>query len=279
MKIYCSIISHNHDELILKLKTLQRLSKYNNIMVIFRDNICSKNVEAHCAELGIDYTYNNRQKGFSENNNLNFLRAKELGMKNSDYFILLNPDVYITHSDIDFLIKNVSEKRPNLAAPNLFLNKNKTLFDDNLRTYPKFLNFIKNYVAGNRSTVINKEMPDKIDDTYWASGAFLIVKSSLYEQLNGFDERYYLYCEDIDFCYRALQLGVRVSFLAENTAVHYRQCASRKFLSREFFLHVISVFKYVQMIHGYAHTRSQLKLNRITAEKVKDKPIDVTHNA
>ncbi|MZI96100.1 glycosyltransferase family 2 protein [Vibrio sp. CAIM 722] len=277
MKFYFSVISHNHDKLILKLKTLQRLSKYSEITVIFRDNIPSNLMRKHCQELNIDYCSNVNEKGFSENNNLNYLRAKELGMSSSDYFILLNPDVLLIHDEIKFLKNEITDGKVKLAAPNLFLNKNKTLFDDNLRTYPKFSNFIKNYLVGNRSTVINKSKPHEIKANFWASGAFLIIKSELYEELNGFDERYYLYCEDIDFCYRAHRVGEVVTFLPDNTAIHYRRCASRKFLSKEFFWHVISVFKYTMMIHGWAHTRSQLK-QKVT-DDIEEKTADASNNA
>ncbi len=276
MKLYFSVISHRHDELIFKLNTLERLSKYDDVVVIFRDNHTSLAVKGYCQRLGIDYTTNGYSRGFSENNNLNFLRARELGMTDSDCFILLNPDILMLHQDIKQLIEALQQTQLTLAAPNLYLNKQKTLFDDNLRTYPNLFNFVKNYLVGNRSTVIDKAHPEQISQDFWASGAFLIISPALYQKINGFDERYYLYCEDIDFCYRALQIGEKVTFLSDNIAIHYRRCASRKFFSPAFFRHVNSVLKYTAMVRGWSTMRSCIK-NGIN-ESAKDK-IDAADSA
>lgn len=253
------MVSHRHDELIFKLDTLKRLTQYNEIVVIFRDNRTSLAMKGYCQDLGIDYSSNVRDKGFSENNNLNFLRARELGMSNEDKFILLNPDILMLHSDIKKLLSTLKNKSLRLAAPNLYLNHKKTLFDDNLRTYPTLCNFVRNYLFGNRKTVVDKAHPHQITQEFWVSGAFLIVDPELYQQLNGFDQGYFLYCEDLDFCYRARELGEKVTFLPKIVAIHYRRCESRRFLSKPFFLHVASVFRYVLTTHGIKKPKSCIK--------------------
>jgi N-acetylglucosaminyl-diphospho-decaprenol L-rhamnosyltransferase len=245
VKLYFSVVSHQHDDIIFKVNTLKRLAHYDNIVVIFRDNLISLATKSYCYNLNIDYASNNQIKGFSENNNLNYLRAIQLGMQDNDRFILLNPDIDMSHHDIQQLISVLEQKKPMLAAPNLYLNNQKSLYDDNLRTYPTLLNFIKNYCFGNRKTVINKGEPDAIEQDFWVSGAFMIVAPVLYRELDGFDERYFMYCEDLDFCHRAKQLGIHVTFLANNIAIHFRRCDSRKFLSRAFFQHARSALRYV----------------------------------
>jgi GT2 family glycosyltransferase len=256
LKLYISVISHRHDELIFKLDTLKRLAEYSDIVIIFRDNHTSLATKGYCQRLGIDYSTNRSAKGFSTNNNLNFLRARELGMQDDDKFILLNPDIYMSHQDITGLLTTLKAQQASLLAPNLYLNKQKSLYDDNLRTYPSLVNFVKNYCFGNRATVIDKSHPERIQQAFWASGAFLIVDAALYQKLKGFDERYYLYCEDLDFCYRALQQGEAVTFLPDNIAIHYRRCASRRFFSRAFFRHVVSVFRYISMVKGWSTMQS-----------------------
>jgi N-acetylglucosaminyl-diphospho-decaprenol L-rhamnosyltransferase len=51
-------------------------------------------------------------------------------------------------------------------------------------------------------------------------GAFFLVRRSLFERLQGFDERYYLYYEEVDFCMRAASLGAR-AFLHSETTLHH----------------------------------------------------------
>ncbi|MEU6138423.1 glycosyltransferase [Nocardioides sp. NPDC047086] len=54
----------------------------------------------------------------------------------------------------------------------------------------------------------------------WVTGACFAVTSELWERLSGFDERYFLYWEDVDLCARVQALGGRVSVVEEATAIH-----------------------------------------------------------
>lgn len=52
----------------------------------------------------------------------------------------------------------------------------------------------------------------KIGPVDWVSGAFLLHRREVSEALDGLDERFFMYCEDVDFCLRATQRGWRVVF-------------------------------------------------------------------
>ena len=61
----------------------------------------------------------------------------------------------------------------------------------------------------------------------WVAGSALLTKRSLFEQLRGFDERYFLYFEDIDYCLRAAKRGAKVVYLDAFETLHHRgACAS-----------------------------------------------------
>jgi N-acetylglucosaminyl-diphospho-decaprenol L-rhamnosyltransferase len=51
-------------------------------------------------------------------------------------------------------------------------------------------------------------------------GAFFLVRRTVYEMLNGFDERYFLYFEEVDFCRRAYSAGWRTLYAADIQACH-----------------------------------------------------------
>ena len=244
MKFYFSVISHKHQDIIIRLGSLRRLSALKQVTVICRDNVVTPKLREYCKKHAIHYCHNTKQHGFSTNNNLNFLEAESLGMEEQDYFILLNPDVHISNQMIKQLLRELELKAYSFSAPNLFLDKRFSRFDDNLRRYPNFKSFIKNYLFNDRATVIDKSSPEQLPKHYWASGAFLIIRASLYRRINGFDEHYYMYCEDIDFCLRAHRAGQDLNFLPEIKAVHYRHRCSQKFLSVAFFRHVFSVLLY-----------------------------------
>ncbi|MGF1774970.1 glycosyltransferase family 2 protein [Vibrio wakamikoensis] len=244
MHLYISAVSHGHDTLIRKLESLKRLAKCDDVTVLCRDNKRSTQLKQHCERSNIHYYQNSKVIGFATNNNLNFLEAKKLGMKSDDYFVLLNCDIHINMPSILQLIDSLKQRKPLIAAPNLFLDHKHQHFDDNLRCYPSLLTFSKNYLLNDRSSVVDKHKPEQLPKHYWASGAFLLFKSLIYEQLDGLNERFFLYCEDIDICQRAQQQGISVTFLDHIKATHHRQRSSQQFLSRAFFLHLNSVLIY-----------------------------------
>jgi GT2 family glycosyltransferase len=61
------------------------------------------------------------------------------------------------------------------------------------------------------------EYPQKVA---WVSGANLMVRRSLFEQIGGFDENFFLYCEDVDLCYRINQAGFAVVSHPDAKIIH-----------------------------------------------------------
>jgi N-acetylglucosaminyl-diphospho-decaprenol L-rhamnosyltransferase len=59
-------------------------------------------------------------------------------------------------------------------------------------------------------------------------GAFFLVRRSLFDRLGGFDERYFLYYEEVDFCRRARALGFGAYFLAEARLIHVGNVSARR---------------------------------------------------
>jgi len=245
MKIFISIVSHLHHDIIINLGTIKNLIKYADVQVICRDNKPISKLQSYCEKYGAVYLPNSHQQGFAANNNNNFLYCQEkLGMQKEDLFLLLNPDVYLSNEAIIQLIAMKKEQPPKLATCNLYLDREYMAQDDNIRIYPKFINFIKTYLLNDRATMVNRESGLEISKKHWASCSFMLVQADLYIQLKGLDESHYMYCEDIDFFHRASLTGQSFSYLESIKAVHYRRRDSKRFLSKYFFWHVSSVFKY-----------------------------------
>jgi hypothetical protein len=57
-------------------------------------------------------------------------------------------------------------------------------------------------------------------------GAFFLVRAPLFRRLGGFDERYFIYFEEVDFALRALRTGARSYFLKDATIVHAENVSS-----------------------------------------------------
>jgi len=245
MTIFISIVSHRHHDVIINLGAIKALSQFSDVRIVCRDNKPVIKLKRYCDKYGAYYFTNDFEQGFAANNNENYMYCKfELGMQEDDYFIMLNPDVFITKANIERLLNHLKNKSVTFAAANLFLDREGMVHDDNIRLYPKFSHFIKTYLLNDRTTMVNRKKGLPPLQDYWASCAFMVVKSDLYNQLNGLDERYYMYCEDIDFSFRAKKAGYSLEYLEDVKAVHFRHCDSKRFLSKYFLWHVQSVFKY-----------------------------------
>ena len=70
-----------------------------------------------------------------------------------------------------------------------------------------------------------KDHPTAVD---WVSGCFLVVKRTFFEQVQGFDERYFMYFEDVDLCRKARQLSARVIYYPNFSIMHKARHESAK---------------------------------------------------
>jgi len=81
---------------------------------------------------------------------------------------------------------------------------------------------------GNRALIEAMQFPaehPKVYDPYtfetpWTSGACLVIPRALYEQTGGFDETFFMYCEDVDFAWRAKALGFAVRICPRALFLH-----------------------------------------------------------
>jgi N-acetylglucosaminyl-diphospho-decaprenol L-rhamnosyltransferase len=62
-----------------------------------------------------------------------------------------------------------------------------------------------------------RRAPHRVD---WVYGTFMAVRRDLFQQLGGFDPRYFLYGEDMDLCYRAARVGARTILVPQARAIH-----------------------------------------------------------
>lgn len=246
MKLYISVVSHRHQDVIINLESLKKLAKVKNISIVCLDNIATPKLRKYCRKYKIHYLTNKTEQGFATNNNRVFNHCVEtLGMKQDDAFMLLNPDVMIDRECLDLLLDSLKKHPDKIHAPNLFIDKEHIVQDDNIRKYPKFWNFVRTYLLNDRSTMIERRKEEvPAGDTVWSSGAAMMLKAKVYTKLCGLDEAYFLYCEDIDFCMRAKGKGHFVYYNEQAKAIHFRQRDSKRFLTCYFFWHVQSVFLY-----------------------------------
>jgi N-acetylglucosaminyl-diphospho-decaprenol L-rhamnosyltransferase len=245
--ITVSIVSHGHGVLVGRLiKQLMAIHNHKIDKVVVTLNIA----DAGCADLEHDVKdlpinvlviHNTTPRGFGANHNHAFSLAT------GEYFCVLNPDIEL-HAGCDNPFKGLlialSVPGVGLTYPMQITRGGKLLdFERSLPTLGEIAHrhgpgahSVHNSSHFNAVTMV--ATPERVD---WACGAFLMLKSSVFTELGGFDERYYMYCEDVDICLRAQLAGYSLA-RAQSVVVHHTQRRSLKSV-RHLSWHVFSLLR------------------------------------
>ncbi|MFM4828535.1 glycosyltransferase family protein [Aeromonas rivipollensis] len=248
--IYISIVSHGHADMIQQLDCVSALAQDNRFRVIIKDNKGESILEQYCINNNISYYSEPLGLGFGANNNYIFSTIHSL-IVDDDYFIVLNPDVLVSCSEIISAIDEMKFRHAKIGTINLFRDENYSVYDYSVRRFPSLTDFISSYVGIGNKTIIDKSSIRSNVFVDWAAGSFLIFNAALYKSLNGFNERYFMYCEDIDICWRAQKVaGEKVYFMPGYKAMHLAQLNNRQFFSKHFLWHIISAIRFLFYRYG-----------------------------
>lgn len=77
-----------------------------------------------------------------------------------------------------------------------------------------------------------RNSPSKTTETGWVSGACILVRKDYYEALKGFDERIFMYMEEVDLLYRAKKHGYRTWFYPDARFIHLGSASSASSVKR-----------------------------------------------
>jgi N-acetylglucosaminyl-diphospho-decaprenol L-rhamnosyltransferase len=153
--------------------------------------------------------FNTAPAGFGANHNRAFANCA------SEFFCVLNPDVELTGPELwAALVAQAQQPGTGLAYP-ILLNPDGTRQDSERESVTP---------AALLARHLLKRPPRRID---WISAAFWVVPAAVYRRLGGFDEGFFMYCEDTDFCLR-LRLGGWSLRRADVAVVHHAVRGSRK---------------------------------------------------
>ncbi len=224
--------------------TLADLAK--DFTVIIKSNTPTTDaLSDYCIKHRIKLIQGETVKGFGANNNEVFQYCMiELKASPLDYFLVLNPDVEIDTKSLYQLINQAQEYNADISAINLFTDRSLSTYDNSIRRYPKLLTPIKSLLGIKRNDIFDKrqiEQPIKIE---WAAGSFLLFKVRCFEQLTGFDEKYFMYFEDADICTRANKHKLHVYYFPDIKAIHYASHQNRKIFSKHFAWYSLSSVRY-----------------------------------
>ena len=235
-KITASIVIYNE-----KRETLQRVIEnflslpFTKELVII-DNSPLDTLTSLCHKYEhLIYIFSGENLGFGKAHNLGF---SNLTLK-SDVHMIINPDTYfLAHEMLAYLTWMAEEKEVALSTPKVCNPDGST--QNVVRNIPTPLSLIKRKFNPHYDELSVRE--NTVEEIPFAHGCFMVFQTEVFEKMGGFDERYFMYMEDIDIWIRAKQYGKTV-INTHSKIYHEHRKGSSKSLKLLCF-HLSSAYKF-----------------------------------
>lgn len=169
------------------------------------------------------------------------------------YIIFLDVDTKLEPNAIDVLIKKMDENPDaSIGGPKLIYG-NGTL-QLSCRPFPSPMNifiegtFLRDYFPNSRFVkkyTLEDWNHSDTREVDWMYGACLIVRRKSLEKIGFFDEHFFYLYEDIDFCFRAKKLGMKVIYFPQATVIHYLERERKSVFHRKIIIHIKSISRYL----------------------------------
>jgi GT2 family glycosyltransferase len=157
----------------------------------------------------------------------------------ADIYALVNSDIEVTENWLNPII-SLFENEPKTAIiqPKILDYKQKQLFEYAGAAGGFIDKFGYPYCRGRIFSSLEKD-ENQYNDTnpiFWASGACFFIRSSVFQELNGFDEDYFAHQEEIDLCWRAKNLNKEIKYVGSSTVYHVGGATLKEESPRKSFL-------------------------------------------
>ena len=246
IKISASIVLYKEDIIELKKAVASFLNTDLLKKLYLIDNTSNKQFKNVFNQKEIEYIAVGKNIGFGAAHNLVLEKIKNF----SDFHLVLNPDVTFSEKTIPNLIEQLeANEKISMIAPKVLFPNGEHQFS--CRRYPTFLELFARRIPVFKSffkkTIDNGIYKDKnLKKPFFAeyiTGCFQLYKTTDLIALKGFDERYFLYMEDVDICKKIDTLGKLKLFYPNEEIKHVLKKGSEKSI-KLFFRHTFSVIKY-----------------------------------
>lgn len=172
-------------------------------------------------------------KLFENKENYGFSRANNVGIKEAKgrYILFLNSDTEVSKETFDTMISFMDQHKDAGAATCKLVMPNGQIDDASHRGFPTpwnafchFSGLAKIFPYSMKFNGYNLAWQDldKVHVIDALAGAFMIVRKEAGEQVSWWDEDYFFYGEDLDFCYMLKQKGWKVYYVPQAVTLHYK---------------------------------------------------------
>jgi hypothetical protein len=229
-----SIVSHGHGTLVRDL--LGDIARHcRGVEVLLTVNVPElQPIDASMSGIPLRIIANAAPRGFGANHNTAFRLGR------GRYFCVLNPDVRLQADPFPALTRALADEHVGVAAP-VVLSPGGDI-EDSARRYPTPFSVAKKAFA--RRPALDYAVGDQPFSPDWVGGMFMLFRREVFERAGGFDERYFLYYEDVDLCRRLAGLDYRVELVPAARVVHNARRRSHHGDLRHSLWHLTSMLRY-----------------------------------
>lgn len=206
-----SIVSHGHGQLIGDiLGDLNKQEKIERWFIILTLNIAEEINVVDYVRLRIKVVQNKTPKGFGANHNT------AAAMSEGRLLAIINPDIRLTTPDtlVKFSSMEWTHETGQLRAPLVLTAEGAK--DDSVRQNLS----IPNLISRARERKAGWEIDPTGTDFFWLAGMFLIFRRDAFLGIGGFNEKFFLYCEDYDLSARWRLSGGSIELIDSIEVVH-----------------------------------------------------------
>lgn len=235
---------HDYDDI---KKAITSIVQYTSIpyeMYVFDNSVDDPQKEEFQSFLQVNHVHyvdNHENQGFGKGHN------HALEYIDSKYHAIINPDIVIQedvfgsifqyldhHPEVGMVIPKIVDDTGHLQEA---YRKEITVFDMFTRYFGRHI--FKKRIQDHTLSYMDYSKPFQVP---FAQGCFLVIRTNLFRQLHGFDDRFFMYMEDADLSKRINQVS-KVMYLPDVEVIHHWQKGSHK-NKRLFKIHVQSARKY-----------------------------------
>lgn len=245
IRISIGIVTHNSKEVISDVLDSIKECNIKNLDIYVLDNNSNDGT--------IDLIRNNYDfvEIIESKENLGYGKGHNriLEKVDSDYHIIVNPDIILKREELQKMIDYMEENKEvailtpkvlNIDGTEQFLPKKTPRIKYLLGRYENKFSICKKW--RDEYTLRNENITNPIEIDF-CTGCFMFCRTSMLKQINGFDERYFMYFEDVDLTREIQKIGKTI-YNPKISVIHKwnREDAKDNKLKNE---HIKSMFKYL----------------------------------
>lgn len=232
-----SIVSHGHLPSIRRmLAELARFYVPGRFEIVITINHDERDPATDLARIWpgpLLLTRNTAPQGFAANHNSAARRCR------GQLLAMLDPELSFGDDPFAALEQRLLEPGARLLASPTIVNASGQV-EDNARELITPAALVRRYLLGGRH---QRRVPSERHRADWIAGLFIAIAREDFARLRGFDERYFLYCEDADLCVRARNQGFDVAAIRSAPVIHEaRRMSGRS--PRHFLWHATSLLRH-----------------------------------